>query len=73
MRGEKIRTLSSSRMLVNGEKGIVHFPFCMNNGVQNVGSWRMPDDVGDTLICRSTPKGRRKCARLMSGGGVIRG
>lgn len=27
-------------------------------------------DVGDTLICRSTPKGRRKCARLMTGGVV---
>lgn len=73
MRGEKIRTLSSSRMLANGEKAIVHFPFCINNGGQNVGSWRMPDDVGDTSICRSTPRVAEKCARLMSGGGVIRG
>lgn len=57
-------------MRVDGERVIVHFPFCMNNSWQNVGSWRMPYDVGDTLSCRSTSKGRRNCARLMSGGVV---
>lgn len=36
-------------MRVDGENVIVHFPFCMNNGWQNVGSWRMPYDVSDTL------------------------
>ena len=60
-------------MRVNGERVIVHFPFCMNNGWQNVGSWRMPYDVGDTLSCRSTSKRvAESSARLMSGG-VVRG